>query len=60
ADKAVRTVATGRGTEDRPVPAEQRTRPVLDDAEVEPEAGGYRQGGNQPGGHSHGGHTHEH
>ena len=34
ADKAVRTVATGRGTEDRPVPAEQRTRPVLDDDEA--------------------------
>jgi pyruvate,water dikinase len=32
ADKAVMTVPTGAGTEERPVPAEQRTRSVLDDA----------------------------
>ena len=34
ADKALHTVATTQGTEDRPVPAEQRTRAVLDDAEA--------------------------
>jgi rifampicin phosphotransferase len=34
ADKAVMTVATDDGTEERPVPADRRTRPVLDDAEV--------------------------
>ena len=34
ADKAVMTVATGGGTAQRPVPAPQRTRPVLDDAEL--------------------------
>src|SRR5690349_8486985 len=31
ADKAVMTVATDAGTEERPVPAERRARPVLDD-----------------------------
>jgi pyruvate,water dikinase len=34
ADKAVMTVATGHGTQDRPVPAERRNRAVLDDAEA--------------------------
>jgi phosphoenolpyruvate synthase/pyruvate phosphate dikinase len=34
ADKAVMTVATEDGTEERPVPADRRTRPVLDDADV--------------------------
>jgi pyruvate,water dikinase len=34
ADKAVMTVATGAGTEERPVPDDRRSRPVLDDAEA--------------------------
>ncbi len=34
ADKAVMTVATGSGTAQRPVPAQRRTRPVLDDADL--------------------------
>ena len=34
ADKAVQTVAVEQGTEDRPVPAADRARPVLDDAEA--------------------------
>jgi pyruvate,water dikinase len=34
ADKAVMTVATGSGTVQRPVPAPQRTRPVLADGEL--------------------------
>jgi pyruvate,water dikinase len=34
ADKTVMTVATGAGTDERPVSADRRTRPVLDDAEA--------------------------
>ena len=34
AEKAVMTVATGAGTEERPVPDERRSRPVLTDAEA--------------------------
>ncbi|MGE3660374.1 MAG: PEP/pyruvate-binding domain-containing protein [Pseudonocardia sp.] len=34
ADKAVMTVATGRGTAEAPVPLEQRCVPVLDDAQA--------------------------
>jgi rifampicin phosphotransferase len=34
ADKAVMTVAGEAGTQERPVPADRRTRPVLDDREV--------------------------
>ena len=34
AEKAVMTVATGTGTEERPVPDERRSRPVLSDAEA--------------------------
>ena len=34
ADKAVLTAYSERGTEERPVPPAQRTRPVLDDAEA--------------------------
>ena len=34
AEKAVMTVATGTGTEERPVPDDRRSRPVLSDAEA--------------------------
>lgn len=43
ADKAVMTVATATGTEERPVPPDRRRAPVLDDGAVrEPAALGAR------------------